>query len=54
MLLELTAQMRKSKRGNSQMLLVTISQKFVLNFQLNFLKGKKKKTVYSTEGTLTS
>ena len=54
MLLELTAQMRKLKRGNSQMLLVTISQKFVLNFQLNFLKGKKKKTVYSTEGTLTS
>ena len=36
MLLEFNAQMRKLKSGNSQMLLVTISRKFVLNFQLNF------------------
>ena len=38
MLVEFTAQMRKLKYTNSQMLSVTISHKFVLNIKLNFSK----------------
>ena len=40
-LLKFTAQMRKLKCANSQMLLVTISRKFLLNFQLNFSKRQQ-------------